>query len=164
MRKYNIIIPISDRNLATIMLSFIEQGKYYNANKYLNLRKTKEEPMSEELIEIEKTMNVCKELSIARYDFKTLLKPKYVWLPMLRNLLVPAIFTGLALLFRIPAELASIAITFSALPVASLLATFTVQYDPNQEAQFEAAATVLFSTVFTVFTIPLWAAVLSRIY
>lgn len=103
-------------------------------------------------------------MSIARYDFKTLLKPKYVWLPMLRNLLVPAIFTGLALLFRIPAELASIAITFSALPVASLLATFTVQYDPNQEAQFEAAATVLFSTVFTVFTIPLWAAVLSRIY
>lgn len=70
MRKYNIIIPISDRNLATIMLSFIEQGKYYNANKYLNLRKTKEEPMSEELIEIEKTMNVCKELSIARYDLK----------------------------------------------------------------------------------------------
>ena len=70
MRKYNIIIPISDRNLATIMLSFIEQGKYYNANKYLNLRKTKEEPMSEELIEIEKIMNVCKELSIARYDLK----------------------------------------------------------------------------------------------
>ena len=70
MRKYNIIIPISDRNLATIMLSFIEQGKYYNANKYLNLRKTKEEPMSEELIEIEKIMNICKELSIARYDLK----------------------------------------------------------------------------------------------
>ena len=70
VRKYQIIVPISDKNIATLLLNSIEQGKYYEANKYLNIRKIQEKPLSDELIEIEKTMNLCKELSIARYDKK----------------------------------------------------------------------------------------------
>ena len=53
VRKYNIIVPISDKNIATLLLNSIEQGKYYDANKYLNIRKSQEKPMSDELIEIE---------------------------------------------------------------------------------------------------------------
>ena len=70
VRKYQIIVPISDKNIATLLLNSIEQGKYYEANKYLNIRKIQEKPLSDALIEIEKTMNLCKELSIARYDKK----------------------------------------------------------------------------------------------
>ena len=70
VRKYNIIVPISDKNLATLILSLIEQGRYYDANKFLNIRKINEKPFNDELIEIEKIMNICRELSIARYDKK----------------------------------------------------------------------------------------------
>ena len=70
VRKYNIIVPISDKNLATLVLSLIEQGRYYDANKFLNIRKINEKPFNDELIEIEKIMNICRELSIARYDKK----------------------------------------------------------------------------------------------
>ena len=42
----------------------------------------------------------------------------------------------------------------------SLLAAFTIQYDPAQESQFQAAAAVLLSTLLSAFTIPLWAWVL----
>ena len=70
VRKYNIIVPISDKNIATLLLNSIEQGKFYDANKYLNIRKMQEKPMSEELVEIENIMNLCKEISIARYDKK----------------------------------------------------------------------------------------------
>ena len=70
VRAYNIIVPISDKNLATLLLSLIEQGKYYDAKKFLNIRKMNERPFNDELLEIEKTINICRELSIARYDKK----------------------------------------------------------------------------------------------
>ena len=37
---------------------------------------------------------------------------------------------------------------------------FTIQYDPEQESQFQATAAVLLSTLLSAFTIPLWAWVL----
>ena len=55
-------------------------------------------------------------------------------------------------------------VIFTALPTASLLAAFTIQYDPSRDSQFEAAATVLLSTLLSAFTIPLWAAVLGVCY
>ena len=55
-------------------------------------------------------------------------------------------------------------VIFTALPVASLLAAFTIQYDPAQDSQFEAAATVLLSTLLSAFTIPVWAEVLGVCY
>ena len=70
VRKNNIIVPISDKNLATLVMSLIEQGKYYDANKFLNIRKINDEPYDDELVEIEKTINICRDLSIARYDKK----------------------------------------------------------------------------------------------
>ncbi len=70
VRKNNIIVPISDKNLATLVMSLIEQGKYYDANKFLNIRKINDAPYDDELVEIEKTINICRDLSIARYDKK----------------------------------------------------------------------------------------------
>ena len=75
----------------------------------------------------------------------------------MRNLLIPALFLALALLFRLERELAQVVVMFAALPVASLIAAFTIQYDPSPESQFEAAAAVLLSTFCAAFTIPLWA-------
>lgn len=99
-------------------------------------------------------------LSLSKYEFKKLLRPKYFLLPLVRNLILPALILGLCLLIRLDKELARAAVVFTALPTASLLAAFTIQYDPDQESRFEAAAAVLLSTFFAAFTIPLWAAIL----
>lgn len=70
VRRYDIKVPISDKNLATFLFSLIEQGQYYNVNKFLSIRKTEEEALNEEFDEIEKLCEIARELSIARYDKK----------------------------------------------------------------------------------------------
>ncbi len=100
-------------------------------------------------------------MSLGKYPIKKLLRPKYFWLPLVRNLLLPALVLGLALLVGLEQDIAQLVVMFASLPVASLLAAFTIQYDPNEETQFEAAAAVLLSTFFCAFTIPLWANVLA---
>ena len=68
--RYNIKVPISDKNLATFLFSLIEQGQYYNVNKFLNVRKSEETPLNEEFDKIEIICQIARELSIARYDKK----------------------------------------------------------------------------------------------
>lgn len=68
--RYNIKVPISDKNLATFLFSLIEQGQYYNVNKFLNVRKSEETPLNEEFDKIETICQIARELSIARYDKK----------------------------------------------------------------------------------------------
>lgn len=99
-------------------------------------------------------------MSLGRYPIRRLLRPRYLWVPLVRNLLLPALALGLSLLVGLEQEIAQQVVMFAALPVASLLAAFTIQYDPDHETQFEAAAAVLLSTFFCAFTIPLWAAML----
>ena len=70
IRKYNIFVPISEENLKILLWSFIGQGRYYEANKILNIRKAQEEPLSNELEKIDEAIIICRELSIARYDEK----------------------------------------------------------------------------------------------
>lgn len=68
--KYNILVPISDKNLATFLFALIDQGKYYDASKYLNAREHQEEPLNDELNQIKDIIEICREISIARYDMK----------------------------------------------------------------------------------------------
>lgn len=103
-------------------------------------------------------------MSLGKYPFRKLLRPQYFLLPLVRNLLIPALFLGLSLLIGLDKELAQMVVIFAALPVASLIAAFTIQYDPDQETQFEAAAAVLLSTLFAAITIPLWAGILTLCY
>lgn len=100
-------------------------------------------------------------MSLGKYPIRRLLRPGYLWFPLVRNLLIPALFLGLSLLIGLEKELAQVVIMFAALPVASLLAAFMIQYDPDKEAQFEAAAAVLLSTIFAAVTIPLWSSMVA---
>ncbi len=102
-------------------------------------------------------------ISLSRYKFKNLLKGKYLLIPLVRNLALPALTLGLCLLARVDADLAHVAVMFSALPVPSLMAAFTIQYDPDRESQFQAAATVLLSTLLSAVTIPAWAVALAHL-
>ncbi|MBR5572444.1 MAG: AEC family transporter [Oscillospiraceae bacterium] len=100
-------------------------------------------------------------MSLGKYPIRRLLRPGYLWFPLVRNMLIPALFLGLSLLIGLEKELAQVVIMFAALPVASLLAAFMIQYDPDKEAQFEAAAAVLLSTIFAAVTIPLWSSIVA---
>lgn len=100
-------------------------------------------------------------MSLGKYPIRRLLRPGYLWFPLVRNMLIPALFLGLSLLIGLEKELAQVVIMFAALPVASLLAAFMIQYDPDKEAQFEAAAAVLLSTIFAAVTIPLWSGIVA---
>ncbi len=103
-------------------------------------------------------------ISLGKYEFRRLLRPRYLWVPLIRNLLLPALFLALCLLVGLETELARVVVIFAALPVASLLAAFTIQYDPSRDTQFEAAAAVLLSTFAAAFTIPLWATLLAHFF
>ena len=103
-------------------------------------------------------------ISLGKYEFRKLLRPRYLMLPLVRNLILPALIMALSLLLGLERELAQVVVVFTALPTASLLAAFTIQYDPEPDSQFEAAASVLLTTVFCAATIPLWAFLLNRFF
>ena len=68
VKKNNIYVPISDRNLLTLLSCLTEQGKYFEAAKFLKIRKAQKKKLDKELLEIEKKIDMCRQLSIARYD------------------------------------------------------------------------------------------------
>ena len=67
---FNILVPISDKNLATYLFSLIGKGEYYSVNKFLRAREAQEEPLNDEFNEIRNMVNICHDLSVARYDEK----------------------------------------------------------------------------------------------
>lgn len=96
-------------------------------------------------------------LSLGKHKLGMLMNVRYLRLPLLRNFLMPAL--TIALLYFLPLDplVAKVVVIFSALPVASLLAAFTIQYDPEPGARLESAGSVLFSIIACAVTIPLWA-------
>lgn len=72
---------------------------------------------------------------------------------------MPAIFFGLTRLLaltKIDPIIGDMIVIYSALPTASLLPAYTLQYDPDPENQFTAAGACVISTLFSTVTIPLW--------
>ena len=47
-------------------------------------------------------------------------------------------------------------VVYSALPAATLLPAYAIQYDPDERNQFEAAGICVVSTLLSTLTIPLW--------
>lgn len=68
VKKYNIYVPISDKNIATLLSCLIEQGRYYDADKFLRIRKAQNTSLNDDLIGISGLVDFCRQLSIARYD------------------------------------------------------------------------------------------------
>lgn len=98
-------------------------------------------------------------LTLGKYNIKKLFNIRYLKLPVIRTIILPAIFFGLTrimILVGIEPMVANIVAIYTALPVASLTAAFTVLYDPDPDIQFEAAGSVLFATIMSIITLPLW--------
>lgn len=67
---YGHIIPISDKNMATLLLALIEIGQYFTADKFLSFRKSTDAPLNDELNKIADEIVFLRQLSVARYDEK----------------------------------------------------------------------------------------------
>lgn len=96
---------------------------------------------------------------IAEYDFKQLIRPKYLFLPLLRTILMPALFFGISRLFLllgVEKLLCDILVIYAAFPVASLLPIYAIRFDPEPENQLNAAAATIISVFLSAITIPIW--------
>lgn len=96
-------------------------------------------------------------ISIGKNKVRSLLKPKYLLMPLLRNMIMPAVTTALMYFLPLDPLVAKTVVIYSALPVASMLAAFTIRYDESPEARLESAGGVFYSVAACALTIPLWA-------
>lgn len=95
--------------------------------------------------------------SLAQHDVRKLLKLSYFRIPLMRNIIIPAI--TLLILYFLPLDplVKKVILIFNALPVASMIVGFTIQYDPEPGAKLESASGVFLSILFFAATIPLWS-------
>jgi len=92
-------------------------------------------------------------------DLKGLLKPQYLGIPLLRLVMMPAIFyfpTRMLMQFGIDPVICNMIFIYTALPIAALLPVYTMQYDPDPDNQFMAAGTSAVASILSMLTIPLW--------
>ena len=81
-----------------------------------------------------------------------------------RLVVIPALMVGVFWLLGVKHEIIRAATFFYAMPVASLLPTFLLRYDPEaEEARLAGGCMVVVSTLLCIATIPLWATVLELI-
>ena len=81
-----------------------------------------------------------------------------------RLIAIPALMAGLFLLLGVDHEIIRTTLFFFAMPVASLLPTFLLRYDPDAaDARLAGGYMVVVSTLLCILTIPLWATALERI-
>jgi predicted permease len=99
---------------------------------------------------------------LGNFQFFKLVQKNGLLVAVFRNLIVPGFIYGLTRLFGLDATFQQITVLYSATPVAALLATFIVQYDPDENAHLEAAGSFLMSTFLSIVTLPFWAYVLFR--
>lgn len=102
-------------------------------------------------------------ITLAKNDIRELLNPRYLKMPFLRNILMPALTLAIMMLVPLDPFLEKIIAIYSTLPVASLLAAFTIQYDPRPEARLEGAGSVFYSLLASSVTIPLWAVIIEKV-
>lgn len=101
---------------------------------------------------------------IGGYQARQLLKKEHFYLPIARNILVPAII--FALLYFLPLQnmMKNVIFIYCAMPCGLLLAPYSLQYDPTEEAHLASAGGVLFSTLFATFSVPLWMLLVGRMF
>ena len=81
-----------------------------------------------------------------------------------RLLVVPALMVGVYLLIGVKHEIIRTTVFCFAMPVASLLPTFLLRYDPEAEdARLAGVCMVVLSMLFCILTIPLWAFLMEKI-
>ena len=96
---------------------------------------------------------------VAEYDLKAFLHPRYLRLPLLRTVVMPAVFFLLSRLLPglgVEPLLCQILVIYTAFPVASLLPVYSIRYDPDPANHKDAAGACILSVLLSAVTIPIW--------
>lgn len=101
---------------------------------------------------------------IAEYDFRQLIRPAYLKIPVLRTIMMPIIFfiiTRVFLMLGVEPMLCQMLVIYTAFPTASLLPVYALKYDPDPENQLNAAGASIISVLISAVTVPIWYMILS---
>ncbi len=81
-----------------------------------------------------------------------------------RLLLIPALMVAVAWAIGVKHEIIRTTMFYYAMPVASLLPTFLLRYDPEaEEARLAGGCMVVVSTLLCIVTIPIWSALMEKL-
>lgn len=98
-------------------------------------------------------------LILGKYKFKRLLNIRYLLIPALRLMAMPAFFfavTRPAKAVGLDPMICNMIVIYSALPTAGLLPAYAMQYDSNPDNQFSAASACVLSALLAAPALPLW--------
>lgn len=102
---------------------------------------------------------------IADARWREVLKyPCVIWVSLLRLLVIPALALGLFLLLGVERDMLRPILYYFVMPVASLLPTFLLRYNPDElEGRVAGGYMVVASTLLCMATVPMWALILERL-
>ena len=102
---------------------------------------------------------------LADADWSGMLKYRCVpVVSVLRLTVIPAVMVGAFLLLGVDKEIIKTTMYFYAMPVASLLPTFLLRYDPDEvEGRVIGGYIVVVSTLLCIATVPMWALLLEKL-
>lgn len=97
---------------------------------------------------------------VGQYDFRRLLKARYLLVPAVSTVALPLVFfllTRLLALTSIDPIIPNMIVMFSALPLATFTPAMVMSCEPgNEKAQFEAAGATLIALIMSIVTVPAW--------
>lgn len=103
-------------------------------------------------------------ISLGKNNIEALFKLRYLLMPLLQNIILPAITVAIMYIIPVDPLVSKIVVIYAALPVASFLVAFIIQYDPRPEARLESAGSVFYSILICSITIPIWAAIAEYLF
>ncbi|MBQ5952027.1 MAG: AEC family transporter [Lachnospiraceae bacterium] len=99
---------------------------------------------------------------MSQFPIRSLFKPRYLLIPALRNMILPAFFLLVGWLLPLPARISILPLTYAAMPVSSLLPTYAVTYCGDEEVR-EISAAIFISTAAAIITVPMWMYIASLV-
>jgi len=103
---------------------------------------------------------------VGQYDFRRLLKARYLLVPAVSTVALPLVFfllTRLLAMTSVDPIIPNMIVVFSALPLATFTPALVMSGEPdNEDAQFEAAGATLIALIFSIVTVPAWYYLLLR--
>lgn len=96
-------------------------------------------------------------LSIGGMGIKRLCSLRYLVLPALRLVVMPAIIFAAVYLLPVDQLVKQVAVLYAMLPCAGMLTTYELRYDPEPATVLESSACIFFSSLLSIITLPLWS-------
>lgn len=100
----------------------------------------------------------------AKNDFREHLRWKALVIPLVRLAVVPVIALCAVLALPVMPEAKAVLVVSAALPVPATTTTFAMEYSDDPELQYLSSGCVLWATILSTITIPVWSVVVHLLF